>query len=569
MRKEKTFREKLLPLILALAAIPVVILSVMAIVSLEETLTDRYQEQVKNDLQQSVRMLDVTLDKYTSILHELSTDEEFQENVRNLGEEQGKGKAAGESIQQDFAYICRRNTGIEGMSLLGPRGTSLFYEREEEASKSDSWMDESLFVETDQEITYHTDTAPVFTKSGEQYLFHIIGLIKDEEENAIGQVVMSLNESVIRETIQNGSNTTTFIIDKGRVISSSDSSAIGISTKELSDDSSYVETRTMKDTGWKIEEHYSLSLYARTLWGQVIFELMIAVAVIVILVVVAYFMSAPLVRQVGRIVTAMNAARSGDFSVRLTADKKMPYELNRISEGFNDMMCQIDILDKQGRAAAEEQRNAELQALEAQIDPHFLYNTLDAINWKAIEKGELEISQMLGDLADILRYSVMNAGEETTVRGELYWLRQYVRLQQERIGKEILIEEDVPEDIKNRKLHKLLLQPFAENSIRHGFRDQQGECRLLIRMAQEEGLLHIVIEDNGKGIGERELEKIRQKEPENGHVGIENVRKRLQLYYSSRASLEFESVPGEFTRVHMYIPTEKGGDIDENRDCRR
>lgn len=569
MRKEKTFREKLLPLILALAAIPVVILSVMAIVSLEETLTDRYQEQVKNDLQQSVRMLDVTLDKYTSILHELSTDEEFQENVRNLGEEQGKGKAAGESIQQDFAYICRRNTGIEGMSLLGPRGTSLFYEREEEASKSDSWMDESLFVETDQEITYHTDTAPVFTKSGEQYLFHIIGLIKDEEENAIGQVVMSLNESVIRETIQNGSNTTTFIIDKGRVISSSDFSAIGISTKELSDDSSYVETRTMKDTGWKIEEHYSLSLYARTLWGQVIFELMIAVAVIVILVVVAYFMSAPLVRQVGRIVTAMNAARSGDFSVRLTADKKMPYELNRISEGFNDMMCQIDILDKQGRAAAEEQRNAELQALEAQIDPHFLYNTLDAINWKAIEKGELEISQMLGDLADILRYSVMNAGEETTVRGELYWLRQYVRLQQERIGKEILIEEDVPEDIKNRKLHKLLLQPFAENSIRHGFRDQQGECRLLIRMAQEEGLLHIVIEDNGKGIGEGELEKIRQKEPENGHVGIENVRKRLQLYYSSRASLEFESVPGEFTRVHMYIPTEKGGDIDENRDCRR
>ena len=149
-----------------------------------------------------------------------------------------------------------KTPGIEGMSLLGPRGTSLFYEREEEASKSDSWMDESLFVETDQEITYHTDTAPVFTKSGEQYLFHIIGLIKDEEENAIGQVVMSLNESVIRETIQNGSNTTTFIIDKGRVISSSDSSAIGISTKELSDDSSYVETRTMKDTGWKIEEHY-------------------------------------------------------------------------------------------------------------------------------------------------------------------------------------------------------------------------------------------------------------------------------------------------------------------------
>lgn len=92
MRKEKTFREKLLPLILALAAIPVVILSVMAIVSLEETLTDRYQEQVKNDLQQSVRMLDVTLDKYTSILHELSTDEEFGENVRNLGEEQGKEK---------------------------------------------------------------------------------------------------------------------------------------------------------------------------------------------------------------------------------------------------------------------------------------------------------------------------------------------------------------------------------------------------------------------------------------------------------------------------------------------
>ena len=99
----------------------------------------------------------------------------------------------------------------------------------------------------------------------------------------------------------------------------------------------------------------------------------------------------------------MNRVEEGDFSTRVEKRKNMPAEMNEIADGFNEMVKRTDLLLGQVRQAALEQKNAEISALEAQIDPHFLYNTLDTINWKAIEKEEYEISEMVGDLGDILR----------------------------------------------------------------------------------------------------------------------------------------------------------------------
>ena len=129
----------------------------------------------------------------------------------------------------------------------------------------------------------------------------------------------------------------------------------------------------------------------------------------------------------------------GDFSIRVEKRKNMPAEMAEIADGFNEMVKRTDLLLAQVRQAALEQKNAEISALEAQVDPHFLYNTLDTINWKAIEKEEYEISEMVGDLGDILRYAIKNAGGITTLGEEIAWLKKYVRLQQEKLGQEIQI----------------------------------------------------------------------------------------------------------------------------------
>ena len=137
-----------------------------------------------------------------------------------------------------------------------------------------------------------------------------------------------------------------------------------------------------------------------------------------------------------------------------------PDEIRRIASGFNNVADQVEILLKKVKKSAIEQKNAEISVLEAQIDPHFLYNTLDTINWKAIESGEFEISEMVGALADILRYSIRNVGEETTLEQEIYWLRQYILLQKNRMEHELVTEVKISEHLFSAKIHKLLIQPL-------------------------------------------------------------------------------------------------------------
>ena len=206
---------------------------------------------------------------------------------------------------------------------------------------------------------------------------------------------------------------------------------------------------------------------------------------------------------------------------------------------------------------AADQKNAELSALEAQIDPHFLYNTLDTINWKAIENEQYEISGMVGALADILRYTVKNAGGTASISEEIAWLKQYIMLQSAKFGKRLDVKIYMPEDVKECRIHKLLLQPFVENTIKYAFADQE-ECALNIRMKKSGEQLHILIQDNGQGMDPDMVAKLNQDECEmEGHLGIANVRKRLKLYYGGQAALYFESEVGNYTKVHLFIPIEE------------
>lgn len=418
---------------------------------------------------------------------------------------------------------------------------------------------------------YSSLSGEAFSEEDDKHVFGVFRrLPASPEGRQTGALALWLDAEVLRDTLAGERGIKSFVSDGEVIIAATESEDMGESPARASRGDYYIQSVIQQDTGWKITELYSLERYHYTLFSQLAFEVLIGVAVMAVLGAAAYLMSVPMVRAVRGIAAAMAAAREGDYSVRVEENPKSPYELNTIATGFNSLAEQTERLIRQLKQTAEEQKNAELQALEAQIDPHFLYNTLDTINWKAIEKDEMEISEMVGALADILRYSVINAGEESPIRSELYWLRQYVLLQQEKLGKEIQVTEEVPEGILNMKIHKLLLQPFVENSIRHGFRGKEGECCLKIRMTLEGGMLHIQLEDNGRGMAGTDLDRLEDEDRTRtwtGHVGVENVRKRLRLYYSDKAYLRFESQEGVFTRVHIYIPVPEGEvDVHEDRD---
>lgn len=151
-----------------------------------------------------------------------------------------------------------------------------------------------------------------------------------------------------------------------------------------------------------------------------------------------------------------------------------------------------------------------MPALEAQINPHFLYNTLDTINWMAIDNKEYEISNSIGALAHILRYGIDNSNGIVTIREECGWLKQYLFLQQTRLKSTFQCRIHVEPELFDCRIHKLLLQPFVENSILHGFDGVNRVHILTVTIAEREEKLCAEIYDNGRGILESMVEQMNQ-----------------------------------------------------------
>ena len=236
------------------------------------------------------------------------------------------------------------------------------------------------------------------------------------------------------------------------------------------------------------------------------------------------------------------------------------YQFDKM-RGKNEKLIQ-ELKDKNYEimTMSNRQRKAELKALEAQINPHFLYNTLDSINWIAIENDQEEISQMLSSLGSLLRYSVTNIDMQVPLEVELEWMKKYTFLQQKRFNDSFVCQYDIQEESLNYPIYKMLLQPIIENIILHGFQDKkQGGVISVKAEVLEDGKLMIFIEDNGCGIKPDILKRIHNdisnKTPLNSEsIGISNIVNRTNLYYKGEAQIQIESEPGRGTKVVLMIP---------------
>ncbi len=275
---------------------------------------------------------------------------------------------------------------------------------------------------------------------------------------------------------------------------------------------------------------------------------------------IAIWFSGQIDGEVQPILYAMKKADKGDLKVQITV--RGNDEFAWISQRFNEMIAQIRISNEQEKDALVRKKNAEIKSLEAQINPHFIYNTLDAINWVALERKEYTISRMLTSLATILRYSIHKSNEIVTVRNELEYLKKYVYLQQQRFDYSFLCMIDVEEEVLEYKIHKLLIQPLLENTLVHGFPGNTGMDEIAIRIHDmEDGrMLQIIVEDNGVGMAPEMVEVFNhfdyQKERIESSIGVRNVITRLKLYYGEEGNFFVESGKNG-TKITMCIPKGK------------
>lgn len=235
-----------------------------------------------------------------------------------------------------------------------------------------------------------------------------------------------------------------------------------------------------------------------------------------------------------------------------------PY--NYITYNIINLFIQQDYLNVQTSEQKYKLQALELSALQQQINPHFLHNTLNTIYWEAIglTKGPNVCSEMLTKLASIMRYSLGNPDEIVTMKDELDYLKSYVYIQEKRYNYKFHMEYDIDENVFSYPIRKMILQPLVENSISHGIKSLKREGVIRLKIHRKSGGVYVSVLDNGIGMSVeriKELKKSLENREEYGtHVGLANVHRRLILAYGKQAELHIVSRAGQGTCVYFRIP---------------
>lgn len=234
-------------------------------------------------------------------------------------------------------------------------------------------------------------------------------------------------------------------------------------------------------------------------------------------------------------------------------------ELMVLQFQFKLLLNRINYLIKDIRQKEETKKKMEYDLLQEQINPHFIYNTLDTINWMALSKGQPIIGEAVRNLGNFLRLSLNKGKTSFTVQDELSLANSYMMIQKMRTRDKIQFTEVVEESIKQYSMVKIVLQPFLENSIIHGLKGGAG-C-ITLTASEKEKSIEFLIQDNGCGINPELVRELNDIKSDAGH-GIKNTMRRLHLYYEGRASVVIKSEPGHGTLVIIDVPKDwKSEDI--------
>ncbi len=310
-------------------------------------------------------------------------------------------------------------------------------------------------------------------------------------------------------------------------------------------------------------EHMSV-IYASAK-SPLIFMFGILLGLLPVLVIISNMVTKPL----GTLRSAMKQFQKGDFTQQVEVTTKD--EIGEVSKAFNHMVTDMKELIDKNYILTIKEKESEMDVLLAQINPHFLYNTLDSLYWRVVDTGNEDIADDILALSDLFRLALSRGKSIVPVRNETDLLEKYLQIQNMRFGKRLHYTFDIAKDIWDAPIPKLILQPFVENAVVHGFEKDQDIFELSIKGYRDNGYLHFSVCDNGAGMDFKTLNGLFTADDKKysgqriGRFAIKNIKERLSILYGEDYTLTINSEKNQGCEVILIIPERNE---DEDFDCR-
>ena len=319
----------------------------------------------------------------------------------------------------------------------------------------------------------------------------------------------------------------------------------------------YADRKDIENTGWQMVSLIPASEYDGQ-FRSLVMSAMVAVVVMMITIMgVSYFLSNYYVGRLKKLSMEMQHLQEGDFTVQLPSVQQGD-EVEEVYRNFNFMVGEVRRLLREHFELGKDARVAELRALQAQINPHFLYNTLDLINWIAMDYEAEDIEKIAWNLARFYRLSLNHGKDLISIGEEAEHVQVYINIQKFHYDDAVHLEVDVPEELKRLACLNIILQPFVENAIIHGIgeRAEIRQCSIAIKVRRQGDNILFSVKDDGPGMTSQQMKdavdlNINQIK---GGYGIKNINFRIKLCFGEEYGVRYESVLGKGTTAFILIP---------------
>jgi two-component system, sensor histidine kinase YesM len=578
-----SIRTKLIVCFFMFSLIPTLLITLLSGMLYENTML----RQQNTNTSQMVNQISSDVDFYINdVENTITTLGDDPRIIRFLTEKAGahNSKAIEDNAYQALLDMSSHSKGIAGMMVVSQNDhyvSDVLYRISSDPLTAENWYTQSVG---------NPDSIQLFSEPVGRNIRNIFEYSADEvvsvtkairikyTNKIVGVILIDMKLDIFKNVIENvkpGGTGFIYIIDKkGENVYAPVNSVVDriksnwFNGPDLSIFEKYITgkkyefiDRSSKYTGWKtvgvfpLDENLKIVTYIR----NISYLLMIMVFFIAILM--ALLFSRYIANPITKLRKLMKETESGNFNVRFNS--KYNDEIGQLGYSFNTMVYKIKELISVVQSQEKAKRKAEIEILQAQIKPHFLYNTLDTIQWMAQELNAHEIVELVNSLTNLLRIGLNKGKEVIELRQEIKHVESYLIIQKIRYEEKVQYHIDVDENMMGLRVIKLILQPLVENAIYHGIKEIHGKGEIQIKGRFEESKIHLQVIDNGVGIEPEKLALINAmlqtsvKESNIGY-GIMNVNDRIKLNFGENFGLHFSSVYGQGTTVDIWLPVING-----------